>query len=188
MRRGVQVYKLGANAAPQGELFAALTGDGFGAMFPLVNTIVATKHERDLVRVMVVGTAISFGFMFALLQTLRVDASGWSFTISLGTAVAFLVGAGLTTGAWVLALRGRGAGQRNPLRLLSPIVLVVGLVGFLYPLRFMPVEKLPDIAIGLCLATLALSIVGMLIWQISRFLEQEAREQDSPPPTGTGRE
>lgn len=153
-------------------------------MLPSVNTTVATKHERDLVRVMVVGTAISFGFMFALLQTLRVDASGWSFTVSSGTAVAFLAGAGLTTGAWMLALRGRGPGRRNPLRLLSPIVLAVGLVGFLYPLRFMPVDKLPDIAIGLCLATVALSIVGALIWQISRFLEQEASEQNSSPTTG----
>ena len=147
------------------------------------------KHERDLLRVMIAGTAISFGFMAALLQTLRVDANGWVFALSGGTVLAFLAGAGLTVGVWRLALRQQGRRGGRFARLLPPLVLLTGVAAFLYPLRFVAAERLPDIGVGLVLATGALSFVGWMLWRVGSYLEQDARQNaetgaDGRPPNG----
>ena len=127
---------------------------------------------------MAFSTALAFGAALASLESLRRDAGGFSFQVSLRTLLAFLVGGGIALAYWLVVLKSRAASQRSGLVVSTVVLLLLGVGAFLYPLRFVSRDKLPDILIGLGLAACALSIVGGLLWLAHRFLSRDSSNQD----------
>ena len=104
-----------------------------------------TKNERDVMRIMIWGTAVAFGFLAATLQALRPKPAGFTFQISALTILAFAVGVGIVLGFWKIILNRSGSSRQKSLRFWAEVLLLCfGMGAFLYPLRFVPSEKLPE--------------------------------------------
>lgn len=134
---------------------------------------------RDFLRIASWSTALGFGCMGIAVTSLRADTAGFWFQWTLWSAAAFVVGAAFGYFCWKLAAAGRAAS-----RLGFALLAVVGFAGFLYPLRFVPKERLPDVALGLAGAAAVISTGAYLIWRLSRFLEAEnsgVEENDELP-------
>ena len=56
---------------------------------------------------------------------------------------------------------------------------MIGLASFLYPLRFVPSEKFGAIFTGLMIAVCALSVIGMILFTINRFLNADQRAMEN---------
>jgi len=114
------------------------------------------------------STALGLGCMAAAVESLRSNATGFKFQFSMGTVAAFALGAVAGLVFWKLA-----AGSRLASRAGAALLLMAGLGGFLYPLRFVPAEHMADIAVGLSVATCAVSIGGVLLWRMKRFFDED---------------
>ena len=130
----------------------------------------ATGHKltRDFYRVAVLGSALSFGILGATLESLHSSVAGFGFDLDWGTAIAFVVGFALTLLYWKLVLQNARVNRRA-----SWVLALVGIVLFLYPLRFIPKDRLPDMAEGLVLAAIALGGAGSLIYMVGKNLLDE---------------
>lgn len=136
-----------------------------------------TKNERDVMRIMIWGTAVAFGFLAASLQALRSNPAGFTFQISVFTFLAFAAGVGITIAFWKIILNRSGGMRQKSRRFWAELLLLCfGMGAFLYPLRFVPSEKLPEMLTGLTIAVFALSLVGCLLVMMGRFLESDDRE------------
>jgi len=125
-------------------------------------------------RIVTWSTALAFAFAGASIESLRSTRDGFTFHISVATFGAAVVGGGLSLLYWKLAARNRKAAR------LANIFLALAMMGlFLYPLRFVPVAKLPDIAIGLFVAACAISTGAFMLYKFGRFLETDSREAES---------
>jgi peptidoglycan/LPS O-acetylase OafA/YrhL len=133
-----------------------------------------SDSSRTFFRIASLGTAIGFGCAAASTESLRSSPAGFSFQITAGTFVAFAIGAAIAIFYWRLVVHNSPAVRR------SSVLLALGGVGlFLYPLRFMPSRNLPELAIGLVSATLALSLVAFLLWKVKRFLDSDERRGEA---------
>ncbi len=140
-----------------------------------------TKNERDVMRIMIWGTAIAFGFLAASLQALRPNTSGFTFQVSVLTLLAFTVGVGIVIVFWKIILNRSGGARQKSRRIMAELVLLlVGMGAFLYPLRFVPTEKLPDMLTGLITAVCALSLLGCLLVMMGKFLESDHKQNRLP--------
>ncbi len=129
-------------------------------------------------RISAISCAISFGFLAASLQCLHRSEAGFSFSASPTTAIAFCLGAALSTAYWKLVLQ-----SNKSRRLATALMVLAGIVMFLYPLRFIPAEKLPDMSLGLLFAIIALSGVAALLLMMRRFLDSDkANESEATLP------
>ena len=127
-----------------------------------------TTLSRGLYKIVLGSTALALGGMAAALEALRPSATGFGFRISVWTFVAFAVGWAAGLLYWKLEARSRLAG-----RIGNAFLLLAGLGGFLYPLRFVPSDKKADIGIGLGLAVCALSMGAFLLWRMKRFFDKD---------------
>ncbi len=128
---------------------------------------------------MVLGTALASGAMAASLEALHAGATGFYFTLSWRTGIVFVCGAALVLWVWKIVLNEADTPRhRFARRAVKGLLIVSAAAAFLYPLRFVPKSKLPEIAIGLGLAACALSIVGYLLLRARRFLEADERENE----------
>jgi len=135
------------------------------------------KNERDVMRIMISGTAVAFGFLAASLQALRPNPAGFTFQVSLLTFLAFAVGVGIVFVFWKIILNRSGGARQKSLRFWAELLLLfLGMGAFLYPLRFVPAEKLPEMLTGLITAACALSLMACLLVMMGRFLESDDRE------------
>ena len=57
-------------------------------------------------------------------------------------------------------------------------LILVGIVSFLYPLKFVPAEKRKDVFAGLGLAVAVLSGVGLVMWKVRNFLEADLKKTE----------
>lgn len=124
--------------------------------------------DRDFLRIASVSTALGLGFMAGAVQCLRADHTGFYFVLSWWTLLAGGIGAavGLLCWKW-MRLGGRFA-------VVATILLIVaGCGAFLYPLRFVARQGLPDIIKGLVVAGCVISLGAALIWQVRRSLERD---------------
>jgi hypothetical protein len=133
----------------------------------------AASNDRWLFKIVSYSTASALGAVVASDQALIKDASGFSFHLSMGTPAAFAVGvlAGLIY--WKIVFAGSTGGRVLLLRISSFLLLLGGVGAFLYPLRFLPTEKLPEVFVGLSTAAVALSLVAFVLWRFKKFFEQE---------------
>lgn len=140
-----------------------------------------TKNERDVLRIIIWGTAVAFGFLAASLQALRSNPAGFTFQVSVLTFFAFAVGVGIVLGFWKIILNRSGGARQKSRRFWAELLLLLfGMAAFLYPLRFVPADKLPEMITGLIIAVFALSLVGCLLVMVGRFLESDDRENQLP--------
>jgi hypothetical protein len=132
-----------------------------------------------LLRVMVLGTTAACAAMAGTLEALRAGADGFYFMISWRTGVVFICSAMMVLWAWRIVLdETEIPSHRLARNVVKGLLLAVAAAAFLYPLRFVPKSKLPEIAIGLGMATCALSIVGFLVFRARRFLEEDEKETE----------
>jgi hypothetical protein len=124
--------------------------------------------SRGFYKIVHGSTALALGGMAAALQALRSSADGFTFHISVWTFVALAAGLAAGLFYWRLAARSRLASRMG-----TALLLLAGVGGFLYPLRFVPANKMGEIAIGLSFAVCALTIVAFLLWRLNRFFEAD---------------
>ncbi len=136
------------------------------------------NNEKDLFKVIVFSTALAFGALLASLESLQSSPAGFSFQVSFRTLLAFLAGGGIALGYWKVVLKSGAAVRQTGLIIGTVFLVLFGVGAFLYPLRFVSRDKLPDILVGLGLATCALSLVGGLLWLSHKFLSEDTKSQD----------
>lgn len=149
-----------------------------------------TPTQKRLYPIFTLSTALAFGSMLATLEALRPDGDGFTFQVTYKTAIAFLAGGAIAFPVWRIILNGTRLGQRQmsfATGTMVVLLLVVGVGAFLYPLRFVPRSKWPEIRTGLITAACALSCVACLLWGVKRFMDtdektEEESEKAAPAP------
>lgn len=141
-----------------------------------------TNNARDLRRIIVLGTSIGFGCVVGSLEALRPSHAGFTFQITGWSFVAFAIGAIIVFPFWRVIFSPSQSAQQSASRRWAVIFLaVLGLASFLYPLRFIPNEKISSLLIGLGVAICALTGVAGLLWMMKRFLDRDARQNERFP-------
>lgn len=120
------------------------------------------------------SSALAFGAVFASLEALGNSAFGFTFHVSIWTAVAGFIGTALALGYWKIVSLDTAAESHGLLRTASIIMVIMGVGAFLYPLRFIATDALLEIARGLAAAVVALSAVGIMLLRIKKFLDQDS--------------
>ncbi len=135
--------------------------------------------DRGLVWVVQLSSALSLGVLAALLYSVKSVNPQIQFQPSFATAVAFALAAADSFLFWhvVFQLTGDGANRPRKIRLaLLAASLALGLlVSFVYPLKDFSREKVSEIGLGAIIAVGFLSLLGLLFWQVVRYLERDAR-------------
>jgi hypothetical protein len=157
-----------------------------------------SKNERDFLRIASISTALAFGTVLGSMASLRKDASAFSFQFSGETLVAFGIGAAVGFLYWKLISLSSTLKTSLLLRV-ATVLLLLGSVGvFLYPLRFLSAEKLAEVWQGLGADAVVLSVLGVILWRIKRFLDRDSaragiaakkpstNQRRSPPPDSPG--
>ena len=121
------------------------------------------------------GSSASLGGMVASLAAVdRGPAGKLVFEPNLWMLPLFAIGAALGWIFWKLLWRAQAentpAGRRR-LRGFAILLAVVAMGSFSYPLRFLQPERRFDVFVGLGLAIVVLSSVGMLIYRTIRWME-----------------
>lgn len=148
--------------------------------------------DRDFFRIASGASALAFGLLAAMVYSVTPVASGVSFHVDRGTGLAFLVGALVAWSYWRLVRRmgsndGKKPAKSRKFYIFSIALLAGAILLFCYPLKFVPSAKRGEVAFGLALAVLALSVVGFLFWMTVKFLKAdsdrtEKMDDDGSPP------
>jgi hypothetical protein len=145
-------------------------------------------HEDLRFRFLVMAaSALGLGGMLASLTFLDKGPHGFEFHWSPLALPAFALGIVLSSAYWWIVFRMTArSGRLGPgfLTSASAGVMVLAILAFLYPIRFIPAAKRTDVVIGLSLAVLVLGTIGYIIHTMVRWLEQESAED--PPEGSTG--
>ena len=146
-----------------------------------------TGGSSTLFRIAGFGAALAFGAMVASLFALKSAPEGFTFEINVLTIIAFLTAA---TFAWFywrmiarMAAEGTPDNRRKKFIAFSIGLVLVGLVSFLYPLKFIPEEKRKDVFIGLALAAGCLSGVGLVMLKVKKFLDADLKKSEEEDRT-----
>lgn len=128
------------------------------------------------------GAALAFGVMVATLFALERTPNGLSFKLNAGAIISFLVAAPVAWFYWRLIARmatERAPEQRRKKFIVFSIgLLLIGIMAFLYPLKFVPPEKRKDVFIGLALAFGCIGGVGLVMLKVRRFLEADLKHSE----------
>ena len=124
--------------------------------------------SRGFYRIMLGSTAAALGGLAAAMQALRRSPAGFAFHFSVWTVVAFAAGLAVGLLYWKLAAKSLLA-----VRVGTTFLVLAGVGGFLYPLRFVPSDKMAEIGIGLGLAVCAIGTVAFMLWRMKRFFDAD---------------
>ena len=141
------------------------------------NTHFFGNDDRPVFRIIVYCLSLAFSVLVASLETVRHDASGLSFQLSWRTLVVFVLGALFFVPCFKVVFQ---SPNRKSRIIALASVCVVGVAAFLYPLRYVPMEKHGEIFIGLAIATVLLSGIGIALLVINRFLNTDAQSVKTP--------
>jgi uncharacterized membrane-anchored protein len=138
------------------------------------------------------GAALAFGVMVATLFALERTSHGLSFRLNAGAVISFLVAAPFAWFYWRLIARmateRAPEQQRKKFIVFSAGLLVVGVMAFLYPLKFVPAEKRFDVFVGLALAFMCIGGVGFVMLKVRKFLEADLKSSEAEDErSGKGR-
>lgn len=128
------------------------------------------------------SSALGMGGVVSSLTLLGRGPHGFEFHWTNLAIPAFVLGALISTGYWWIVFRMSSQTTRGGPRFLglaSLVMIVLALIAFLYPVRFIPQQKRADVIIGLAVAVFVLGTIGYIIHTIVRWLEQESEEDDS---------
>lgn len=139
-----------------------------------------------LFRIAGVGASLAFGAMVASLFALKSVPNGFAFELNVGAILAFFAAA---TFAWFywrmverMAMEKAPQKQKRKFIIFSLGLVLVGLVSFAYPMKFIPAEKRPDVLIGLALAFACITGVGFVMWKVKRFLDADLKRSENNEP------
>ena len=139
---------------------------------------------RGLLRIAAVSTAIGFGSVTGSLYSLRQSPSGLTFVFSVGTLVAFVVGAAAGWFYWraldrmiVRADSAGGAKKLSRFVLFNVAAALMGLLAFLYPIRFVQRERMREVLEGMGAAFVVLAMVGIALWRVIKFFNADTEGQ-----------
>ncbi len=140
-------------------------------------------NDSGFKAVIVGSSALGIGTLMASLAVLEPTDHGFEFRWTPYAPVAFVVGALLAWAYWRLVFR-LALREADPIRserrLKQAVVglLALGVLTFLYPLRFVAEERRTDVLIGLGAAIVALSGVGWMVRTVVVMLESEPDPDD----------
>lgn len=148
----------------------------------------AKDNTTTLFRLAGVGASLAFGAMVGSLFALKPVPDGFSFELNAGAVISFLAAATLAWFYWRM-VAGMAAGKapeqrRRKFIAFSIGLLLVGIVSFLYPLKFIPEEKRKDVFIGLALAAACITGVGLVMWKVTRFLNADLKRSEEDDQRG----
>ena len=128
------------------------------------------------------ASALAFGVMIATLFAVERSTSGLVFRLNVLAVISFLVAAPVAWFYWRLIARMAAERapeqQRKKFVTFSAGLLFVGLLAFLYPLKFVPAEKRMDVFIGLALAFMCIGGVGFVMLKVRKFLEADLKSAE----------
>ncbi len=128
------------------------------------------------------GAALAFGVMVATLFALERTPNGLSFRLNGMAVISFLVAAPVAFFYWRLIARmatERAPEQRRKKFIVfSAGLLLIGVMAFLYPLKFVPAEKRKDVFVGLALAFGCIGGVGVVMLKVRKFLEADLKHSE----------
>lgn len=140
-----------------------------------------------LFRIAGAGAALAFGAMVATLFALRRSSGGgFEFEINALAIISFVAAASVAWFYWRMIERmavGRAPERRRKKFVIFSIgLLLIGVLAFLYPMKFVPPEKRADVFSGLVLAFTVIAGVGFVMLKVKRFLDadQQRAEDDGP--------
>jgi hypothetical protein len=127
-------------------------------------------------RLVALATGLAFAGMLASLAAIELGPAT-RLVLRWHWAELPLAALGLTLGGWFWRLIWRAERAESPAarRRLLRFSLLLGLmaaVSFAYPMRFIPAERRQEVFIGLGVAVLVLSLVGVVLWRIIRMLNE----------------
>ncbi len=142
-------------------------------------------HEDRVFRyVILLSSAFGMGGVVSSLTLLGRGPNGFEFHWTNLAIPAFAVGAVISSAYWLIVFRLAARSSRSGPRFLawaSMVMIVLAVVAFLYPIRFIPEQKRADVIIGLSVAVLVLGTIGYIIHVIVRSLEQETDDAGPSP-------
>jgi len=139
------------------------------------------NNDRVILGIMVYCTSLAFAAMIASVEAVRRGPGGLGFEVSWRTGVAFVIG----TLVALPCMKVIFCAERTPRRRYALAALAAGGIGcFLYPLRFVASRKLPDIAIGLVVAVVSLTVVAVLLRRIRGFLADDEKQTETDQSLG----
>jgi nicotinamide riboside transporter PnuC len=140
-----------------------------------------------LFRIAGIGASLAFGIMVASLFALKSGPTGLTFELNAATIVSFLIAGAFAWFYWRMVARMAGARapeqKKKKFIAFSLGLVLVGIISFLYPLKFIPEEKRKDVFIGLTLALCCIAGVGFVMWKVKKFLDADLKrseEEDQP--------
>ncbi len=138
--------------------------------------------DSVLLRIAGLGASLAFGVMVASLFALKTVPTGFSFELNAGAVISFVAAAACAWFYWRLVAR-MAVDKAPQLRRKKFIVFslglgLVGIVSFLYPLKFIPAEKRTDVFVGLALAFACVSGVAIVMWKLKRFLDADLKRDE----------
>jgi len=144
--------------------------------------------SNALFRIAGVGASLAFGAMVASLFALKPVPDGFSFELNVGAVLSFLAAAAFAWFYWRMVARmavEKAPEQRKRKFVIFSIgIVIVGVVSFLYPLKFIPAEKRSDVFIGLALAAACITGVGFVMWKVKKFLDADLKKSEEEDGQG----
>ena len=129
------------------------------------------------------SSGLSLGILAALLYSVKAVNPAIRFRVSFATWVAFALAAAGSFLFWRVVFRLHGGElegdavchQRQKARLwvLAAVLGLSLVVAFIYPLKDFSSEKVREIGFGAFLALCFLSVLGLILWKVVRFLESD---------------
>ena len=142
--------------------------------------------NSTLFRIAGFGASLAFGTMIATLFALKIQPTGVSFELNIWVVISFFMAA---TAGWLywrmvarLAVGGAAKDQKRKFQIFSLGLILLGVVGFLFPLKFIPPEKRMDVFIGLSLALACILGVGLVMWRVKKFLDADLKRSEDGEP------
>lgn len=147
-----------------------------------MNDVQSTGGPRTIFRIAGVGASLAFGVMVATLFALKPVPDGLTFVLTVPAVIAFVVAALFAWLYWRMvermALEKVPAQKKKKFVVFSVGLVLVGIVSFLYPMKFIPEEKRRDVFIGLTLAICCIVGVGFVMWKVRNFLEADLKHSE----------
>jgi len=153
-----------------------------------MNNAQTTGSPKTLFRIAGAGASLAFGAMVGTLFALEPTPAGLLFVLNTSAVVAFIIAALFAWMYWRMvermALEKAPALRKKKFIVFSLGLVLVGIVSFLYPMKFIAPEKRHDVFIGLALAVAVLTGVGVVMWRVRNFLEADLKrsEEDRHDP------
>ena len=133
------------------------------------------KFDPDLSRIIVICLSLGFCTLVASMEALRVTSAGFGFAVTWRTLIAVVLAALVIVPCFYnLVYSDSKIGHR----ISKLIIILIGVTGFFYPLRFVPHEQMRAIFGGLVMAICAIGLVATFLYLVHRFLQHDKEENE----------